>query len=393
MTAPAAVPVAVPVAVIGAGPAGLATAAALKRRGIDAVVLERTAVGASWRDAYDSLELNTERALSGLPGLPLPDDDGTWVTRDRFVGYLDSYAERFGLDVRTADVTRLDRVEGGWALVGAGLVARQVVVATGAQRVPRLPDWGATTLPVVHSGAYRRASDHAGQVVLVVGGGNSGCEIAHDLAGGPARHVLLAVREPAALLPKQLGPVSLQRAAFAVQPVPSAVADAAVRGLLATRLGDRRRGLRTPAHVISKARAGHVTAVDTGLRADVHRGRVTVVPAVERIVGRTVRLADGSALTPDLVLAATGWTPGLEPLVGHLRTAHRMSLLDRTGRPTAKGAAEALPGLRFVGFAPTLTGFLREGAFEAELAAQAIAGAGRVERTLTAVRRRLPLPA
>jgi putative flavoprotein involved in K+ transport len=380
------------VAVVGAGSAGLATARELRRRGIEAVVLERSSVGASWRAAYDSLELNTERDLSALPGLPLPADAGTWVRRDRFVCYLEQYAD--GLDVRTADVERLDPVEGGWSLVGTGLTARQVVVATGASREPVVPSWGETSLPVVHSGAYREPTAYAGQVVLVVGGGNSGSEIAHDLAGGPARHVLLAVRTPPALLPKQVGRTSLQRLTFAVQPVPSKVADVGVRALLSvSRLGDRRRGLRVPADVVSAARRGRVTAVDTGLRRDVRRGRVTVVPAVVSVAGRAVRLADGSSVTPDAVVAATGWRPGLEPLVGHLRTKHRMSLLDRTGRPTAKGADEALPGLRFVGFAPTITGFLREGAFEAELAAQAIAGESALARAVTSVRRRLPVPA
>lgn len=381
----------VDVAVVGAGSAGLATARELRRLGVQAVVLERSAVGATWRGHYDSLELNTERELSGLPGVPIPQDAGRWVSGARYVRYLEDSA--VGLDVRVAEVRRLDQVDGGWALRGTDLVARHVVVATGAAREPVVPDWGATSLPVVHSGQYRRADDHAGQVVLVVGGGNSGCEIAHDLASGPARHVLLSVRQPPALLPKQVGALSLQRVTFAVQPLPSAVADLGVRALLATRLGDRRRGLPVPTHVVSAARRGQVTAVDTGLREDVRRGRVTVVPAVDRIIGRAVRLGDGTALTPDVVIAATGWRPGLEPLVGHLRTKHRMSLLDRRGRPSALAADEALPGLRFVGFATTITGFLREGAFEAELAAHAIAGSGAVARAVTSLRRRLPLPA
>lgn len=381
----------VDVAVVGGGSAGLATALELRRLGVAAVVLERSAVGASWRGHYDSLELNTERELSGLPGLPIPEDAGRWVSRDRYVRYLEASAA--GLDVRTAEVTRLDQVDGTWALRGTDLVARQVVVATGAAREPVVPDWGPTSLPVVHSGAYRRAADHAGRLVLVVGGGNSGSEIAHDLASGAARHVLLSVRQPPALLPKQVGALSLQRLTFAVQPLPSFVADLGVRAVLGTRLGDRRRGLAVPPHVVSAARRGQVTAVDTGVREDVRRGRVTVVPAVDRVVGRVVRLVDGTALTPDVVVAATGWRPGLEPLVGHLRTRHRMSLLDRRGRPWALAPDEALPGLRFVGFATTITGFLREGAFEAELAAQAIAGQGALPRAVTSLRRRLPLPA
>src|SRR4051795_2713953 len=98
-------------AVIGAGPGGLATAAMLGRRGVDAVVLERSdAVGASWRRHYDRLHLHTARGLSALPGLRIPRRHGRWVSREGVIDYLERYARHHGLEIHFgAEVERLER--------------------------------------------------------------------------------------------------------------------------------------------------------------------------------------------------------------------------------------------------------------------------------------------
>lgn len=137
-----------PVYVIGGGPGGLAVAYALRARGVRAVVLEKAdGVGASWRRHYDRLHLHTTRRLSGLPGLPMPRRFGRWVARDNVVRYLEKYAEVHQLEIVTGvEVSRVERsADGtGWLLHATGgreLTGSAVVVATGYNHTPHLPDW------------------------------------------------------------------------------------------------------------------------------------------------------------------------------------------------------------------------------------------------------------
>ncbi|WP_241680881.1 NAD(P)-binding domain-containing protein [Pseudactinotalea suaedae] len=203
-----------PVAVIGGGPAGLAAAAVLGAGGLAPVVLERgEGVGTSWRGHYDRLHLHTARWLSGLPGLPIPSGVGRWPGRDDVVRYLEQYAAHHHLEVRNGvEVRRVDRdpAGSGWVLrcPQGDLETGAVVVATGYNAVPRIPDWpglAAFTTPVTHSGDYRSGAAYAGLDVLVVGAGNSGAEIAVDLAESGARRVRLAVRRPPYLMPRSMG--------------------------------------------------------------------------------------------------------------------------------------------------------------------------------------------
>src|SRR5438270_5549122 len=125
------------VIVIGAGPGGLATAGALRQYGIGSIVLERDAIGASWRKHYDRLHLHTVRWLSHLPGYKMPRRYGNWVARDDVVEYLEDYAEAHNLDVRTGvEVEGLERDGDDWRVrTGDGdFVAPRVVIATGYNR-------------------------------------------------------------------------------------------------------------------------------------------------------------------------------------------------------------------------------------------------------------------
>ncbi|MFD5786068.1 flavin-containing monooxygenase [Streptomyces sp. NPDC127037] len=363
-----------PVYVIGGGPGGLAAAAALRARGVRAVVLEKSgSVGASWRGHYDRLHLHTTRRWSALPGLPMPRKFGRWVARDNVVRYLEKYAEHHELEVITGvEVSRIDRAADGtgWRLSASGgreLTGRAVVVATGFNHTPRLPDWpGRETFTgeLLHASEYRSPAPYAGKDVLVVGVGNTGAEIAVDLVEGGASRVRLAVRTVPHLVRRSTAGWPAQATGILVRRLPVALVDRAGRLMARAAVPDlSEHGLPRPdTGLYSRVKEGAIPVQDVGLIDAVKRGRVVPVAAVESFDEDAVVLADGTRITPDVVIAATGYRRALEPLVGHL------GVLDERGRPVVHGARtpKEAPGLYFTGFTNPISGMLRELALDAE---------------------------
>ncbi|MDX2392445.1 MULTISPECIES: NAD(P)/FAD-dependent oxidoreductase [unclassified Streptomyces] len=370
-----------PVYVIGAGPGGLAVAAALRARGVRAVVVEKSdAVGASWRGHYERLRLHTTRRLSALPGLAVPRRFGRWVARADMVRYLEKYAEFHELELVTGvEVTRIERAADGdgWTLHASGgrlLAAGAVVVATGFNHTPALPDWpGADSYAgeLLHAAAYREPKPYAGRDVLVVGVGNTGAEIAVDLADGGASRVRLAVRTAPHVLRRSTAGWPAQRTGILVRRLPVRLVDRL--GAIVTKLSVpdlSAHGLPRPTTgLYSRVREGAIPVQDVGLIDAVRGGRVEPVAAVVSFDGSEVVLADGSRITPDAVVAATGYRRALEDLVGHL------DVLDDRGRPLAHGgrSPQGAPGLYFTGYTNPISGMLRELALDAEKIAKALA--------------------
>jgi putative flavoprotein involved in K+ transport len=366
--------------VIGAGPGGLAAAAALRRRGLRPLVVERAEnLGASWRAHYDRLHLHTTRRLSALPGLPIPRAYGRWVGRDDVVRYLEQYAEHHDLDIATGiEVQRVDRADqagGGWELPATGgrvLTSAVVVVATGHNHTPYIPDWpGRDTFDgeLLHASAYRNASPYAGRDVLVVGVGNTGAEIAVDLAEGGAGRVRLAVRTAPHILRRSTAGWPAQASGILCRRLPTGVVDRIAPYIERAGVPDLAEfGLPRPdSGLYSRVREGAIPVQDVGLVAAVRSRRVEPVAAVERFDGGKVHLADGTDIGAEVVVAATGYRRGLEPLVGHL------GVLDGRGRPVVHGARTpaGAPGLYFTGFTNPISGMFREMAIDARKIARA----------------------
>ncbi|NKB70014.1 MAG: SidA/IucD/PvdA family monooxygenase [Candidatus Latescibacteria bacterium] len=192
------------VAVIGAGQAGLAVSYYLKAAQFEHLVLESGVVGESWRSQrWDSFKLNTPRAISGLPGLAndTGPSDGFCTARE-LIEFFERYVDRFQLPVRSrSTVTRMETdSEGRFVLdleTGTGprrIEARHVVIATGPQRMPKIPDLSAnipSEIHQLHAAEYRNADALPAGSVLVVGSGQSGCQIAEDLLAS-GRRVLVS---------------------------------------------------------------------------------------------------------------------------------------------------------------------------------------------------------
>ncbi|MEN3270680.1 NAD(P)/FAD-dependent oxidoreductase [Pseudonocardia sp.] len=365
-----------PVYVVGGGPGGLAVAAVLGRYGIPVTVLERgDAVGASWRTHYDRLHLHTVRGLSGLPGFPIPRAYGRWVARDDMVRYLEQYSAHHRLDVRTGvEVERIDWANGRarWVLRtnrGDEISANSVVVATGNNHTPELPDGAGTfTGALLHAKDYRNPGPYADRDVLVVGVGNTGAEIAADLAAGGAGRVRLAVRTPPHIVRRDVAGWPSQLTGILMRHLPATVVDRAANWQARLSMPDLTPyGMPRPQDGLYTRILTHrvVPVQDVGIVDAVRTGKVEPVASVIGFDGAVVRLADGSEITPDVVIAATGYSRGLNPIVGHL------GVLDGRGIPRVSGGAVA-PGLYFTGYRISISGALRDMAVDARRIGRAI---------------------
>jgi cation diffusion facilitator CzcD-associated flavoprotein CzcO len=352
------------VLVLGAGPAGLAVAGCLVTRGVPTSVLDAgAAVGDSWRQRYDRLHLHTPRIQSGLPGLRPPRSGGRWLAKDDYAAYLAGYARRHGIEPELGVVAeRVDRTGDGYTVsTDAGpRQAATVVVATGYQRVPVVPAWPGTENfrgELLHSSGYRSPAPYRGKRVLVVGTGNSGAEIAADLAEQDADEVWLSCRTPPHVIRRQTGPIPTTILGIPNQYLPAGLVDPVSRQLARLTAPDLAPyGLPRPTTGLKSQflRTSVVPLIDVGLVAQLYAGRVQVVPAVASFGAAGVVLSDGRELEVDVVVAATGYRRGLEDLVGHL------GVLDADGAPRVHGARTHpdAPGLHFIGMLPTMAGML-----------------------------------
>jgi putative flavoprotein involved in K+ transport len=367
------------VVVIGAGPAGLSAAAMIEAKGIPALVLERgESVAMSWRSRYDRLRLNTLRWMSTPPGYRIPRRCGRYPSRDDFVAYLDEYARRHRLRIQPN--TEATRVDPDWRVTtnNGPLEALHVVIATGHDRIPRIPDWPGKegfTGELIHAAHYRNAKPYVGKDVLIVACGNTGTEIAQDLVEGGAARVRTSMRTPPNVVARDLLGVPVNITTGMLEAMPAPVFDAVGRATQWVMFGDlRKHGIpRAPRGVqTTLVERGVAPVVDAGFVKLLKAKRIELAPAVEAFEGADVILAGGERIQPEAVIAATGYERGLEPLVGHLD-----GLLGERGRPVVDGGDihPDHPGLYFTGYLNKLSGQLRQMRRHAREIAAAIARA------------------
>jgi putative flavoprotein involved in K+ transport len=366
------------VVIAGAGPAGLAAAWAIRRAGLDPLVVEQAdAVAASWRGRHDHLRLNTHRVFSHQPGSRIPRRYGSYPTRDDYVAYLQEYSAGMRLRLGT-QVHRIDRTDRGWtlALEAGSLTTAHAVIATGSDAEPYLPDWpGLDSFGgvVMHAGQFRNVAAMAGLDVLVVGPGNSGVDLLGYLAASDAGRLWLSARSGMTITPRRLGGVPLHPVSVALRHTPVRGQDVTARAVQRLAFGDLSRfGYPVPAlGPFTRQRTDGVTiAVDDGFARALKAGRVVMKPAIDRFDGPRASFTDGTSCAPDVVICATGYRPGIEALAGHLVT------LDRRGMPPFTGATSSPehPGLWFFGLDSSIYGNMHVHRRQARQLARAIAG-------------------
>lgn len=367
------------VAIVGAGAAGLATAFCLRQAGISVRLLEKShEIAGPWRRRHPQLRLNTHRDLSQLPGLKMPKDAGTFPSRNTLIRYLEDYARNLDLPVEFGvEVTALDRTGEGWRLeTGSGPVAaKHVVIATGREATPFIPDWpgrGDYEGRLIHAADFGDADQYAGKNVLVVGAGNSGSDILNHLSRVDTQSVLVSIRHGSVVFPAFMFGVPMQRLAPLLELMPLRAIDWMLRDTERMAFGNLRQ-YGFPVHpdggATRMATDGVSPAIDNGFVAAVKAGRMRIVPEVGRFRERMVVLADGTRIAPDVVIAATGYRTGLEPLLGHL------DVLNSRGVPRIDGARTLphAPGLWCIGMRPTMSGYFRAASRNSRAIATAIA--------------------
>lgn len=356
--------------IIGAGPAGLACAACLRTSGLQPAVIEaRDSVGSAWRRHYDRLHLHTDRDHSGLPGFPMPRAYPKYPSRAQVVDYLESYAAHFA--IRPAFDTTVSTIarDGADWLVHAETImpAPIVVVATGMASTPHQPSWpGLSTFrgPVVHSSAYRNPAPYEGQRVLVVGLGNSGGEIALDLAEAGVA-TTLSVRGPIQILPRDLLGLPILTWAILYRRLPAALVDrmnAPILRLAIGRVDDLGLKLSPKGARRMIEEDGKVPLFDIGTLGKIRDGSIAVRGGIEEIAPGGVRFTGASAPEAfDAIVLATGFRPNLTALLPGID-----GVLDAGGAPLQTGRETSVPGLYFCGQIASPTGQLREIGIEAQ---------------------------
>ena len=294
----------------------------LAREGRHFTILEASdSIGAAWRSRWDSLVLFTPRRYDALPGLPFPGDPDGYPGRDEVVGYLERYASTFELPVElNSPVQSVAPADRGFVLnLGTRtLAADQVVVATGPFQVPNVPAFAADLAPDVaqmHSTGYRRPSDVPEGTVLVVGGGNTGFQIAKELSATHSVHLAIGSRQTP--LPQRV----LGRDLFWWL-----TKTGLIKKTVDSRIGRRARD--------------RDTLIGSSAR-DVKRHGVEVKPRVVGASGDAVTFEDGSELEVDAVIWATGY-----------RSEHGwidVPVFDQTGRVPHRRGVTDYPGLYFLG--------------------------------------------
>lgn len=357
--------------VIGAGPAGLAVGACLKQANIPCLILEQSdQVGSVWHRHYDRLHLHTDKKNSKLPYLPFPLTYPRYPSRTQVINYLESYAEKFHLDIRFRQQVISARYENElWAVHTCEHLyqAQNLVIAAGYNREPFRPVWpGLESFKglLVHSSEYRNGELFRGKTVLVVGFGNSGGEIAIDLCEHDVQ-VGLSARSGVNVIPRELFGIPILTINILQGQIAARLADAINAFILRFVIGDLTKyGLRKlPYGPITQMRQdAHIPLIDVGTVKLIKDGQVKVYGEIREFCEDGVIFTDGRQIQVQAVVLATGYRPRVNAfLIGMAAAAY-----NADGTPLSSGRESSMPGLYFCGYHVSPTGMLREIALEAK---------------------------
>ena len=341
--------------IIGAGPAGLATAGRLTKMGMPFTMVEASdKIGYSWHNHYDRLHLHTVTEFSHLPYMPFPKHFPRYVPRKLFAEYLEDYARHFNIHVLFQErVSEIKANQPGFSVSmasGTTYNSDNVIIATGVNRVPFSPTWPNQLLfkgEISHSQSYKNTAPYTDCRVLVVGMGNTGAEIALDLAENNIP-CLISVRGAVSVVPRDLHGRPTQVTAKLLDKLPFGFGDALGTFIRKLYYGDLSKyGLTAskmhPAEQLRKT--GKTPIIDIGTIQKIKEGKITVVPEIKKFTPNGFIDVKGTKHLVDKVILATGYRAHLEDFLFSTE-----GLLDKFDVPFSPIGEERYKGLYFVGF-------------------------------------------
>ncbi|MBV6652958.1 MAG: NAD(P)/FAD-dependent oxidoreductase [Mameliella sp.] len=329
-----------PILIIGAGPAGLAIAGRLRKRGLEFTMIEQSdEVGHAWHHHYDRVHLHTVKAFSHLPYRPFPDHYPLYVSRQQLVDYMEEYASHFNIQPLFGhSLERVTREEGHWvASCSNGVVfeAGQVVFATGVNRIPNIPHFENQedfSGQIIHSRAYKNAVPFQGETVLVMGMGNTGAEIALDLSEAGVK-TLISVRGTVNIVPRDFLGRPTQKTALALAKLPTGIGDWIGKQVQSLAFGDLRpfglkRSALPPARQLRET--GKTPVIDIGTVDAIKAGKIKVVPELKAFTPDGAIFEDGSEHHFTSVVLATGYYARLEAFLPQSESLFNEDLLPKS---------------------------------------------------------------
>ena len=349
----------VSIIIIGAGPAGLAVAGRLSNEGISDYILLETSdkIGNSWHNHYDRLHLHTIKEWSHLPHAPFPDDYPRYVSRQQLVDYLIEYSKTFNIkpvfnQTVSYILPELSSNKKSWKVKTQSdeYIARHVIVATGVNHTPNIPNWSVDNNfagDIVHSRFYKNAEPYKDKSVLVVGMGNTGAEIALDLSEQNI-DVHLSVRSPISIVPRDLNGRPVQVTAKMLDKIPFGIGDwlgSQIRKVYFGNLSPYGLEVSKVHPTVQLRETGKTPIVDIGTVEAIKKGKIKVYPDVKSLEEQKVTMVDGREIKIDSIILATGYTAELKAILPYIGP-----FLDDKDLPKTPIGKADFEQLYFIGF-------------------------------------------
>ena len=363
--------------VVGASIAGLASAACLQKKKIDYAIIEKQAgVAMPWHNHYERLHLHTNKRVSNLPYKKFDRSIPRYPSRQEVVNYLQAYQKAFNIMPVFNTEAHAIKKEGDYWITETSnetFKSKYLIMATGPFGKPnpvQFTGMETFTGQLVHSCKYKTGRDFTGQKVLVIGFGNSACEIAIDLYEQRA-HPSMAVRSPVNIIPRDILGIPILEISLLMSRLSPRIADTINAPILNLLYGDiDRLGLSKmpygPFEEIKKD--GNIPVLDIGIIKHIRQGHMVVYGGIDHISGKTVFFSDGKQADFDAIIAA----------IGYHHDCATVLAADKTRFEDLKFSVDkqkyfGKDGLYFCGFWVGPTGQIRETASDAKKIAKDIA--------------------